>query len=374
MERRADVAVVGAGVVGLAFAWEAARRGRSVVVFERGQRAEGASVRNFGMVWPVGQPAGTLLDQATRAAERWRELGERAGVWVNPCGSLHLAHAADEAAVLREFAERRPGVELLEPGEAVRRFPAVEPNGLRAVLYSPTELCVDPPNALRRLAAFLAEAHGVTMRFGTAVVGVEAGRVRLASGEVWQAGRVVVCSGTDFATLYPAEFAGSGLRVCKLQMLKTAPQPGGWRLGPHVAGGLTLGHYAGFADYPSLPAVKARFAAEYPEYARYGIHVMASQNAAGEVVIGDSHEYGADVSPFDKAEIDALILTYLRRLVQLPSWEIAARWHGLYAKHPTLPHVVLDPQPGATVVAGLGGSGMTRAFGLAAEWWDAHAD
>ncbi len=374
MSRRADVAVVGAGIVGLAFAWEAARRGRSVVVFERGPQAEGASVRNFGMVWPVGQPAGLLLGQATRAAERWRELGDRAGVWVHPCGSLHLAYAADEAAVLREFVARRPGVELLTPDEAIRRFPAANPDALHAVLYSTTELCVDPPNALPQLAAFLAEVHSVTTRFGTVIVGMEASRVHLAGGEVWHAGRVFVCSGTEFATLYPAEFAASGLRVCKHQMLKTAPQPGGWRLGPHVAGGLTLGHYTGFEGCPSLPAVKARLAAEHPEYARYGIHVLASQNAAGEVVIGDSHEYGADVSPFDKAEIDALILAYLRRLVRLPAWGIAARWHGLYAKHPTLPHVVMDPQPGVTVVAGLGGSGMTRAFGLAADWWDAHAD
>lgn len=121
---RADVAVVGAGVVGIAFVWEAARRGKSVVVFERGPRAEGANVRNFGMVWPVGQPASPLLHQALHAAGRCRELGDRAGVWVDPCGSLHLAHAADEAAVLREFEDRRSGVEYLDPAEAGRRFRA----------------------------------------------------------------------------------------------------------------------------------------------------------------------------------------------------------------------------------------------------------
>jgi FAD dependent oxidoreductase TIGR03364 len=376
MDRQADVVVVGGGVVGLAFAWEAARRGRSVVVFERSPRAEGASVRNFGMVWPVGQPAGRLHARALRSAERWLELRDRAGVWVHPCGSLHVAHAADEAAVLREFADCQPpgsGREYLDPAEAVGRFPAVNPDGLTGALYSPTELCVDPPAAVPRLAAFLAEAHGVTVRFGAGVVGVDGRRVRLGSGEEWRAGeQVVVASGADFATLFPAVYAAAGVRLCKLQMMKTVPQPVGWRLGPHVAGGLTLAHYRGFEGCPSLPALKARLAADYPEHARYGVHVMASQNAAGEVVIGDSHEYDAAVSPFDKPKIDALILDYLRRLVRLPDWTVAARWHGLYAKHPIEPVVLADPQPGVTVAAALGGAGMTLAFGTAADWWDEH--
>ena len=121
----AEVAVVGAGIVGLAHAWAAARRGLSVLLFERSPRPSGASVRGFGMIWPIGQ-AGDLYFQAMRSRDRWIELSQKAGVWVNDCGSLHLATGPDEKAVLEEFQARAGGAvgggiacELLTPRQAV---------------------------------------------------------------------------------------------------------------------------------------------------------------------------------------------------------------------------------------------------------------
>ena len=60
MMGRYDVAVVGAGIVGLACALAAARRGLSVVVIDRDAQANGASIRNFGFVTVTGQPRGRV--------------------------------------------------------------------------------------------------------------------------------------------------------------------------------------------------------------------------------------------------------------------------------------------------------------------------
>jgi FAD dependent oxidoreductase TIGR03364 len=368
MTKHYDVAVVGAGIVGLAHAYHLADAGARVVVFERGARAQGASIRNFGMLWPVGQPAGERYHIARRSLEIWKHVLESSGLWHARTGSLHLAYHEDEAAVLREFAtgpgREEIGGELLSATEIRERSPAVRLEGLRCGFWSPAETCVDPREVVGRLPAWLEKKFGIHFEFGAAVRGYSKPQVHTSAG-AWSAERIYICCGDDFQTLYPEAFAGSGLTRCKLQMMRTAAYGGGWRLGPMLAAGLTLGHYPAFASCPSLPAVIARFRDTLPGYVRYGIHVLVSQNGLGELVLGDSHEYGDAVEPFDKQEIDDLVLGYLATFLRPPELRIAAHWNGVYGKHPQRPWFIARPADEVTVVTGLGGAGMTLSFGLA---------
>ena len=102
-----DVIVVGAGMLGIAHAWAAAKRGLSVAVIERSRQAHGATIRNFGQVIVTGQPPGMMLSHAQQARELWLDLAAKAGFHVRANGALVLARNADEATVLQEFADTR---------------------------------------------------------------------------------------------------------------------------------------------------------------------------------------------------------------------------------------------------------------------------
>ena len=75
-----DLAVVGGGILGLAHAYEAARRGKRVVVIDRDAQANGASVRNFGFVTVTGQDRGTVWRRAMKSRDVWAEIAPKAGI------------------------------------------------------------------------------------------------------------------------------------------------------------------------------------------------------------------------------------------------------------------------------------------------------
>lgn len=368
------VVVVGAGIVGIAQAWAAARRGCRVIVLERDAHARSASIRNFGMVWPVGQANGPNYRTALRSRALWQELLAGSGLWHDPCGSLHLAYRDDERQVLEEFAQRAPALgyecRLVTAAEVRELSPAAKTDALATALHSRTEMCVDPREVIRHAPRWLAAKYDIQFRYGAKVQSIFNRRVSVASGEHILADQVIIAAGADLRDFYPELYQQIGFQRCKLQMMRTAPQPGGWRLGPMLAGGLTLRHYDAFKICRSLAALKQRIADETPELNEFGIHVMASQNGAGEVVLGDSHEYGDETSPFDKAEIDDLILRELRKLLELPDWTIRERWHGIYVKAPDLIQFDAEPEPGVRVAIASGGAGMTMSFGLADEAWE----
>ncbi|MEO1277398.1 MAG: TIGR03364 family FAD-dependent oxidoreductase [Planctomycetota bacterium] len=369
MAEQYDRIVVGAGILGLSHALAGLAAGERVALVEREPRAAGATVRNFGMIWPVGMRAGEDRQRALRSREIWLELSRDAGVDARSDGSMHIARHEDEWAVLQEFvaSDASAGLEceLLSPEDASRAHPGLRVEGLVGVMRSTTELAVEPRTAADRIAAWL-ESSGVTMLRSTAAVRCETGVVVLTDGRELYGHAINVCSGADLRVLFPDAYERQQVSLCKLQMMSlSAPS---WRAGAHVAGGLTLGHYAAFEDCPSLTSVRERYAREQPFFGEHGIHVMSAQRADGTLVIGDSHEYGPGASPFDREDINDAIVNYLGEMVDLRETHVIDRWHGVYAKRMDGQTVLrCEPVPGVTVLNCVGGAGMTLGPAIAEE-------
>ena len=370
MEQRSAI-VIGAGIVGLATARALALKGYAVKVFDRNHKALGASIRNFGMVWPIGQPAGTMYERALRSKSIWKEICDATDIWYDAAGSLHVAHHPDEWQVLQElhevFYKDRP-VELLSKQQVADISAAAETNTLLGALYSKDEMIINPVKTIAAIPEYLREKLGVEFIWGKCISYIADTTVYIGTSEEHEADLIFVCSGADFETLYPEEFNKLPITKCKLQMMRTDAQAHNRSMGIPLCGGLSLTHYKSFTAAASLSVLKERYASEMKEYMDWGIHVMACQNEAGQITIGDSHEYGLTHDPFDRAHINTLIMDYLKQIAKCKDWHIAETWNGIYPKLTNGDtELFYSPEPRVYIINGLGGAGMTLSFGLAEE-------
>ncbi|HEY8660706.1 MAG TPA: TIGR03364 family FAD-dependent oxidoreductase [Hanamia sp.] len=363
--------VIGAGIVGLATARALSLNGLKVTVIEKSGKAVGASVRNFGMLWPIGQPDGLLYNRAVRSRSIWKEIADAAGFWYDECGSLHLAYHQDEWQVLQELKEAfgksdRP-VSLLTTSEITGKINGVNPKNLIGGLFSATEMIIDPREAIATLPKYLYENHDVHFMWNKNVNAVEKNKVWMGT-EFLEADIICICSGADFETLYPEKFAELNITKCKLQMMRFVNTVNDFKIGTSLCGGLSLIHYESFKAAPSLPLLKERYQNEMSPYLESGIHVMVSQNGNGELTVGDSHEYGKTFSPFDETHINDLIINYLNTFALTEDWKLIQSWHGIYPKMTNgNTDVFLKAEEGVYIINGLGGAGMTLSFGFAEE-------
>lgn len=362
-----DLAIVGGGIVGLAHALAAARRGLSACVIERDPAARRASVRNFGFVTITGQAPGETRRRALRSREVWAEVAPEAGIAILQRGALVVARRPEAREVLAAYAAgpEGEGCELHDAAHARKRWPALAP-GLEAALWSPHELRIESREAVRQLAGWIAQRHGVRFHYGTAALGIEKGGVRHAEGVI-PAARVVVATGEALAELAPGLARDVAFRACRLQMLRTVPQPPAFRLPSVVMADLSLLRYEGFAAQRPAARLRARLEAEAGAALREGVHLIVAQSADGSLVIGDSHEYGEGASPFSRDAVDALVLDELDAVLAVPRPGIAERWDGVYPVADVKPVLSRPLGDEARAVVVTSGTGMSTAFAIGEE-------
>jgi glycine oxidase len=206
--------VIGAGLIGLATAFELRSRGASVIVLEAApQVATGATRVAAGMLAPVGEldfgePA--LLEMNLASAAMYPdfvsavESASGHDVSYRRDGALHVALDRDEAAELRRILDLQVGLGLesrwLGPGASRDLEPGLSP-GLNGSVLVEGDGVVDPRALSAALVAALTGA-GVELRTSAAAKGlvIENGRlagVELSDGGTLRCGCAVAAGGAE---------------------------------------------------------------------------------------------------------------------------------------------------------------------------------
>ncbi len=184
-----DVVIIGAGLIGCGIAYELAKRGASVTVYDRAEPARAASWAGAGMLAPYSEevvdPALLTLCAASLRAypEFVDELRERTGVdaHLRHEGTLHVAfdEASARGLAARCEAFRRNGAEatVLDRDATLVREPMLGGN-VRGAVYVANEAHVDNRRLGRALVAACAGAGVRFERTEGVTVEADARRVR----------------------------------------------------------------------------------------------------------------------------------------------------------------------------------------------------
>lgn len=311
LPERADVVVIGGGVMGTSAAFHLAEAGADVLLLERDELAEGSTSRAAGGVRAqFSDPVNITL--GLRSLEAFERFGTRPGAEIDlaQTGYLFLLDDADDVAAYEEGValQNELGVpsRMLDVAEACRLCPLVSSEGLLGAVFGPRDGHCTPEAVVQGYAQG-ARALGATVARHCAVTGIDlAGdkieRVRTEHGDV--ATETVVCAAGPWSALV-GEMVGVELPVRPLrrQVLVTEP-------------------------VPDLPP-------DLPMTVDFGTSFYFHPEGQG-LLIGMSdpdEEYGFDQSVSD-TWLPRLGEAVARRAPRLADVGLAHRWAGLYEVTP----------------------------------------
>lgn len=210
-----DVAIVGAGIIGLSVGWHLAEAGVSrILVLERvgvGAGASGVQPGGVRQQWTTR----VNCEMARESAEFYDSLRERLGggldARLDRCGYLFLAHSPEAlerlgGAVALQNEIGTPSV-LLDPAEVAARIEGLDPALVTGASFCAEDGYVDRPQSVVEAFAAAARSAGVGVARRD-VVGVQQDgsgwRLELAGRESLLAEAVVLAAGHDTPALVAA--------------------------------------------------------------------------------------------------------------------------------------------------------------------------
>ncbi|WP_284620109.1 NAD(P)/FAD-dependent oxidoreductase [Aquabacterium humicola] len=300
---RADVLVIGAGIVGASIASALAAEGRQVHVLSTLAPGDGATAAGMGhLVVLDDDPA--ELDLSRWSLELWRDSPHLATGEYRDCGTLWLATADHELAALRDKQQRLQaagiGCEWIDP----QALAVAEPS-LRRGLVAGLRVAGDGVLYAPRVAWALLHDEGrgrITWESGATVRALLPGGVQLDDGRRLDAGAVVLAAGLDSARLLPE--------------LRFLPRKG------HLA----------ITDRCALPLRHQVVEVGYGASAHGGADSLAfnlQPRPTGQLLIGSCRQVGRDDRTIDPAMLGRMVGRAVAFVPALADVPVLRAWTGV---------------------------------------------
>jgi glycine/D-amino acid oxidase-like deaminating enzyme len=343
--RACDVAIVGAGIVGAACAYQCALAGLRVAVIEAGDIGGGATAAGMGHL-VVMDDSDAQFALTRYSVALWHEMAESRlprDIEFESCGTIWVAaDVAEMAAVYRKethYRERGVAVEILDSHSLAEAEPNLRA-GLPGGLLVPADAVLYPPCAARFLME-RAQELGAELHRGRLAVELAQDGVRLEDGSFVPAAVTVNAAGNDAAGLT----AGLGMRPRKGHLVITDRYPGFLR---HQL--VELG-YCKSAHSSSSDSVAFN----------------VQPRSTGQVLIGSSRQLGRDDRHVDQAILRRMTERAVEYMPALGTLSAIRVWTGFRPATPdNLP--LIGPLPerrNLYLATGHEGLGITTSLGTA---------
>ena len=314
---RAEVVVVGGGVVGCSVAFHLAEAGVDVLLVERDSLGSGSSSKAAGGVRACfSDPVNVALGK--RSLELLRDIGRRPGgeIDLHACGYLFLLSTPEQVVEFGDAVEvhRSLGVRssLVTTAEAASLSPLADVDDVVAGCWSPDDGTCTPEAVVQAYAAG-ARRSGARILTGAEVVGADTRGDEVRSvtvrhvgvDHVVATGTVVVAAGAWSQSVGDLLGFELPVRPLKREIVVTGPVPG---LAPDVPQAFTIDAATTFYFHREGPGVLAGWS-------------------------DPSTEYGFDLSR-DPAYLEGIVAQAGRRAPRLLDADVIGGWAGLYEVSP----------------------------------------